>query len=86
MKSEIYQAHISPLMLEIIDICKQNQIAFVASFSVPSASQPGLECVSALLEQECNPPAHLLQVLHLIRGNLFSLPTRVVAIDRTLTH
>lgn len=86
MKDEIYKTQISPLMQQIIDICNAHHIAFVASFSVPSATVPGLECVSAILEEECNPPPHLVCALGVIRGDLFITKNRAVEIDSRTVH
>lgn len=78
MKSEIYKDQISPLMKQIIDICQEHHIAFVASFAVPSATSPGLECVSGNLKEECNPPPHLVCALGLIKGEIFVTQGRVL--------
>lgn len=86
MKAQIYKAEISPLMQQIIDICKTHQIAFVASFSIPTAEAPGLECVSAILEEECNPPPHLVCALGVIRGDVFVTNNRAIAADSTTIH
>lgn len=49
-KEQIYDEKISPLMADIIDVCKQNKIAFVASFAIPNDEDNDLRCTSALFE------------------------------------
>lgn len=61
-KEEAYDSQISPLMTQIIAICKEHKIAMLCSFSLD-----GVECTSALLDGEYEPPAHLLNALRIIR-------------------
>ena len=49
-KEQIYDEKISPLMAEIIDVCKQNKIAFIASFAIPNDEDNDLRCTTALFE------------------------------------
>ena len=69
-KEHIYDSQIFPLMGQIIDICKQHRIAFVASFSIPNDDDPSLVCTSAILEDDCIPPASFLKALRCLRRNI----------------
>jgi hypothetical protein len=66
-KEEIYDNEISPLMTQIIKTCKANNIAMLMSFSIPTKEEPDLECTTAVLGDETNPPVHLKQALNVIR-------------------
>lgn len=72
-KEAIYDAQIAPLMDQVISIAQANGIAFVASFALPSAVDPHLECTSSTLDAECNRPAHHARALTLLFGGA-SLP------------
>jgi len=67
-KEEIYDNKISPLMVQILEICKENNIAMLMSFSIPTDEDPDLQCTSALLSDEMNPPKELRQALRVIRN------------------
>lgn len=69
-KEEIHDSQISPLMAEIIAICKANKIAMLASFHIPTDEDPGLECTTALLTDEFEPPRQLLDAVAAIRAPL----------------
>ncbi len=49
-KEQVYDEQISPLMINIIAICKEHKIAFVASFAIPNEGDPDLRCTSGLTE------------------------------------
>tara|TARA_R110000744_G_scaffold107393_2_gene203914 strand:- start:1133 stop:1411 length:279 start_codon:yes stop_codon:yes gene_type:complete len=66
-KEEIYDSEISPLMAKIIETCNANNIAMLMSFSIPTEDEPDLECTTALLGDEMNPPEHLRKALNVIR-------------------
>ena len=66
-KEQIYDEHINPLMAQIIEVCRANKIAFVASFSIPTAEDPDLACSSAMLGAEFDPPANLVAAWREIR-------------------
>lgn len=52
-KEEIYDEEISPLMAQILDICKTHKIGMVASFALPTSDDAALRCTSALTEDAC---------------------------------
>lgn len=53
-KEEIYDEKISPLMTQIIAICKEHKIANVCSFSLDL--EEGLVCTTAMTEADFEPP------------------------------
>jgi hypothetical protein len=55
-KEQIYDAHIAPLMSQILAICKEHKIAMLASFAIPSDYDDDLCCSSALTTDEYDPP------------------------------
>lgn len=55
-KEQVYDAMISPLMEQIIAICKHNKIAMIASFSLPDDEDDSLCCATLLVEKDFDPP------------------------------
>lgn len=70
-KEQVYDSKIEPLMRQILDICKENKIAMVASFSIPNDGDDDLVCTSCLTEDEYDPPDTFVNVVKL----LYSAPT-----------
>lgn len=67
-KEKIYDNQIAPLMTEIINICQENKIAFIASFST-STGRPedkDLVCTTAFLDEYTNPPKEFRNALRCI--------------------
>ena len=62
-KEQVYDAEISPMMAQILAICKQHNIAMVASFDIGDE----MLCTSALLTDEYDPPASFVEALDVIR-------------------
>lgn len=62
-KEAIYDAEISPLMQQILEICKREKIAMLASFAVPSPDDESLVCTSATLGDDHEPPASFKRAL-----------------------
>jgi hypothetical protein len=60
-KEQIYDEQISPLMAKIIEVCKANKIAFLASFSIPTEQDEDLRCTSAMLDKDMEPPAEFMR-------------------------
>lgn len=48
-KEKVYDEHINPLMAQIIEICKENNIQMVCSFAL---NDDDLFCTTALLPEE----------------------------------
>jgi len=45
-KEQIYDNQINPLMAQIIEICKTNKIAMLATFDIPNDEDADLACTS----------------------------------------
>ncbi len=67
-KEEVYDSEISPLMQAILEICKREKIAMVASFSIPTPDDDGLMCTSCLLDDDFEPPENYHKAMKEIRG------------------
>lgn len=70
-KEAAYDAQINPLMAEIIRICKEHQIAFLASFALgfdSNGDDPDNEllCTSCGLDDQREPPDQFLEANRLI--------------------
>ena len=61
-KEEIYDEQINPLMAQIIEICKDNKIAFLANFRL----EEDLVCTSAVLEPDCDPSPQQLEAFDIL--------------------
>jgi hypothetical protein len=68
-KEQIYDEKLDPLMAQIIEICKDNKIAMIADFSIPSEDDDSLHCTSVLLSEEYNPSGGMLEAFLLLRPN-----------------
>lgn len=66
-KEQVYDEEINPLMAKILEICKREKIAMIASFQIPNDEDPKLMCTSALLEKDHEPNQELLGALSLIK-------------------
>lgn len=68
-KEQIYDDQISPLMRQIIQICKDNGIAMMADFAIPTDEDDGLRCTSLLPDETGeNDPLHRDCNAHIRRG------------------
>ncbi|HEM7897003.1 TPA: hypothetical protein U2L33_001035 [Burkholderia cenocepacia] len=70
-KEQIYDEQISPLMTQIIAICKQHKIPIVASFFTPSGDDPELAVTTALLGNGFEAPKNFSNALRELRPELF---------------
>lgn len=50
-KEAVYDDEISPLMAQILEICKANGISMVAHFAIPTEDDPDLVCTSCLPDE-----------------------------------
>jgi hypothetical protein len=66
-KEQIYDEQISPLMTQIIAICKEHKIAFLASFSIPNDEDADLCCSSYMLDDDFEPPESFLRAKRELR-------------------
>jgi hypothetical protein len=48
----VYDEQISPLMTQIIDICKENNLPMIASFAYENCEEKGLGCCTTALTFE----------------------------------
>lgn len=67
-KEQIYDAKISPLMAQILEICKTNGIAMLSSFAIPTPEVPDLMCTYRT-PNEKNLPTPLAEAYAVIFGN-----------------
>ena len=63
-KEQIYDNQISPLMAQIIAICKEHKIAMLADFSLDVEN--GLKCTTALLADDFEPTPNMLEAVNLL--------------------
>ncbi len=70
-KEHIYDDKISPLMMQIIAICKVHKIPIVASFFTPGADDPELAVTTALLGAGFDAPKNFSNALRELRPELF---------------
>ncbi len=75
-KEEVYDSEISPHIAAILDICKREHIAMIASFAIPTDADPDLSCTSMLPDENGNPREHQIAE-RAIRGLSVMLPMRI---------
>ncbi|MDR5784100.1 hypothetical protein QCE63_32280 [Caballeronia sp. LZ065] len=80
-KEQIYDEQISPLMVQIIAICKEHNIAHLMSFSIPTDEDPDLAVTTVRLTSECNPPEELRNALRAIRPDLLPAAPMMIRTD-----
>lgn len=71
-KEQIYDEQISPLMTQIIAICKEHGIPVVASFFTPGDDDPELAVTTALLGNGFEAPVNFSNALRELRPELFA--------------
>ncbi|KWI50698.1 hypothetical protein WT72_24320 [Burkholderia pseudomultivorans] len=71
-KEQIYDEQISPLMAQIIAVCKEHKIPVVASFFTPGEDDPELAVTTALLGNGYEAPANFTNALRALRPELFT--------------
>jgi len=70
-KEQIYDEQISPLMAQIIAICKEHGIPIVASFFTPGDNDPELAVTTAMLGNGFEAPVNFTNALRALRPELF---------------
>lgn len=78
-KEQAYDSEINPLMAEIIRICGEHKIAFVASFALgpnPEEEDEELLCTSAGLSDDRSPPDVFVEALQVMSSSRFRHSTR----------
>ena len=81
-KEKIYDEQISPLITQIIDICKNNKIAMVMQFAIPSPENDDLLCSSTLVADEYNPPKHMVEAATFLRNAGQATPITITTRDK----
>lgn len=71
-KEQIYDEQISPLMTQIIAVCKEHGIPIVASFFTPGDDNPELAVTTALLGNGFEAPVNFSNALRALRPELFA--------------
>lgn len=66
-KEQIYDEQISPLMTQIIEVCRANKIAHIACFAIPTDDDPDLRCTTGQLTDDFEPPEEFLQAWKYLR-------------------
>lgn len=68
-KESIYDEQISPLMKEIIRICKEHKIAMLAEFALgyQDGCDSQLKCTTTLLDHEFDPTPEQMRALDCIK-------------------
>ena len=61
-RESVYDAEIFPLMAKVIEICKKNGIPCLCDFALDG----DLKCTTAILGDELNPPAEMIQAYRLL--------------------
>lgn len=54
-REEAYDSKISPLVAEIIAICKEHKIQFLANFEIGDEDDPGLQCTTNVFGDDWQP-------------------------------
>ena len=80
-KEEIYDEQISPLIAQILAICKEHKVPMVAQFGIPTDGDPDLCCTSALLTDEYEPHPHMLEAFGVLKPGGTVAPMNLVTED-----
>jgi len=78
-KEEIYDEEISPLMSQIIGICKTHKIANICSFSLDL--DEGLCCTTAMVSDEFAPPGKFIECINILNPQNTPSPMLLTVTD-----
>lgn len=67
-KEQIYDSQINPLMAQVIDICKANKIAMLATFDIPNDDDPDLACTTHLPDETGKLPDRIADCVRVSKG------------------
>ncbi len=84
-KEQAYDDKINPLMTQIIEICREHNIAMVASFVIPTEEDGGLFCSTSLPDETDEYPHHLKGMKQVLDAAIIGRsagPTLMLTIDR----
>lgn len=62
-KEQVYDAEISPLMTQIIAVCKKNHISMYATYDIPNEEDDELRCTTCTCD-ESGRPSERIQKFH----------------------
>ena len=79
-KEEIYDTQISPLIRQIIAICKQHKIANLCAFALENDGVDGMVWITSMTEEEFAPPQRLKDAV--VAVNVKPRPVTVVTTER----
>lgn len=65
-KEQAYDEKISPLMAQIIAICKEHQIPLLATFNLQNDDEDVMNCTTALLDEAWDVPKKMLEAYRCI--------------------
>lgn len=65
----VYDEKISPLMRQIIDICKEHNMPMIASFAYENSEENGIGCCTTKLTFEGRDIKAFAEATSIIRGN-----------------
>lgn len=66
-KEQIYDEQIHPLMAQVVAICQQHGIAFVANFAVPNDEDESVQALTHLPDETGSFPASHIAAVRCIR-------------------
>lgn len=58
----LYDIEIKPLIDEIVKVCHDHQIPFIARFDIPNASDPEVLISIQLVRKDWNPPKSMREI------------------------
>lgn len=67
-KEQIYDDQINPLMKQIIQICRENHIAMICSFAIPTPDDADLFCSSRVPDETGHLPSPIKEASGAIFG------------------
>lgn len=81
-KEEAYDAKVSPLMREVIAICKEHHIPVLAVFHTPNDDKDDLFCTTALLGKEFDAPDFMVEALGFLKRAAEPAPLVMTVVSR----
>jgi hypothetical protein len=80
-REDVYDEHIGPLVVQIVEICKAAKIPFVCSFGLARDDSPNLMITSASFGGDCAPNDNIVIAYHVLTND--SSPLLAAATRRT---
>lgn len=82
-KEQIYDEKISPLMEQIIAVCREHKIAMLAHFAIPAEADDTLSCTTHLPDESGSLPEPIRSAVRIIKPRPMMLTTRNAASEVT---